>query len=233
MQLVLAELPDSLQHYTGKPVPKWMRRLAPDAAGSLLRVEAETGGLVYTDLWRSAEVSLAARAEKQGVQLPAYSPHNYGFAVDVAVDETLRKRNWSYTQLLGVLEGYGWYCHRRDGAPGKSESWHFNFLRPGGKPYLGNVDPKKATTWHLGVEARIQESYGAQLCLDTPGVQYALKKLRMYVGEVDGVVGPITRQGIAAFQRAWGLKATGVADEKTQRTLAFLACEVTLVPPVL
>jgi hypothetical protein len=233
MLLSLSELPESLRHYTDKPVPKWMRRLAPEAAGSLLRIEAETGGLVYTDLWRSAEVSLAARADKHGVQPPAYSAHNFGYAIDVALEETMRRRDWSYVQLVGVLEGYGWHCHRRDISPEKPESWHFNHLGPGYKAYLETVSARKPTTWHLAAEARIQKVYGDALQLDTPGVQYNLQKLKMYVGEIDGVAGPITRQGVLAFQRAWGLPATGQADEKTQRTLAFIAADVSLVPPVL
>lgn len=233
MQLVLAELPASLQHYTGQPVPRWMRRLAPDAAASLLRVEAETGGLVYSDIWRSAEVSLVARATKEGVQLPAYSGHNYGFAIDVALDETLRRRDWNYVQLVGMLEGYGWYCHRRDISPEKLESWHFNYLGTGATKYLEQVNPRKPSTWHLAAESRIQDAYGHALKLDTPGVQYNLQKLRMYAGEIDGIAGPLTAQGLVAFQRAWALPVTGKADEKTQRTLAFIAADVSLVPPAL
>lgn len=222
MELTLAELPETLRHYTGKPVPKWMRVLAPDAAASILKLETEQGPLSYTDIWRSAEVSRLARATKRGVQPPGYSAHNYGLAVDFDIDGTMKLRKWSYAQMLAILEGYGWYCHRRDGASGKSESWHFNYLGAAVRKYLPLADPKRARTWAAPAEQLMADRYGKQMKLSAIEVQAALKSVRMYAGDLDGRLGPISKQGILAFQRAWGLAPTGLSDESFQRTLAFV-----------
>jgi hypothetical protein len=229
MELLLAELPETLKHYTGKPVPKWMRVMHPDAAASLVQLEKDTGGLSYTDIWRSAEVSLAARASKQGVQPPGFSGHNYGFSVDLDIDGILKAKKWTYAQLTAVMENHGWYCHRRDGQYGKSECWHFNYFGPLPERFLKAIDPKKASTWSAGVEKRIVEVYGEDFELKPTTIQYSLKQLKMYVGAVDGQMGPITTAAIKAFQRAWGLTPDGQAGPKTQRTLAFVAATKKIV----
>jgi hypothetical protein len=231
MELVLAELPESLRHYTGKPVPKWMRVLHPTAAASLLQLEKDTGGLSYTDIWRSAEVSLNARATKQGVQPPGFSGHNFGFSIDLDIDGTLKLRKWTYAQLLVVMEKAGWYCHRRDGVMGKSECWHFNFFGPTPAPYLLVIDPKKASTWSAGVEKRIVTEYGKELTLSSMQVQTALKTMKLYNGDIDGKFGPISRSALGVFQKGWGLVASGdPSDPRTQRTLAFVTATKKIVP---
>jgi lysozyme family protein/peptidoglycan hydrolase-like protein with peptidoglycan-binding domain len=51
-------------------------------------------------------------------------------------------------------------------------------------------------------------------------VQTALAQLAFPVGDVDGEFGPITSAAVSAFQSAYGLPPTGVADRVTQQTLA-------------
>lgn len=236
MKLLLAEIPESLEtllHYTGKPVPKWMRKLAPDAAASLIKLDRDTGGLSYTDLWRSAEVSLMARQSKRGVQAPGYSGHNYGFSVDLDLEGTKKKRGWTYLQIIEAMQAHGWYCHRQDGKDGRSESWHFNYFGKDYPKYLKHSSSHISSSWSQPVEALMQERYSAQMKLSDIEVQASLKKLKFYSGELDGKIGPISRAGISQFQKAWDLQATGMADLRTQRTLAFLTAEITLVPPAL
>lgn len=50
-------------------------------------------------------------------------------------------------------------------------------------------------------------------------VQRLLAKLNYYSGEQDGVAGTQTAVAIAKFQKRAGLKASGIADDKTQRAL--------------
>lgn len=49
--------------------------------------------------------------------------------------------------------------------------------------------------------------------------QEALKKVSEYLGEADGKLDSVTVNSIEAFQRAHGLRADGILDEKTRRTL--------------
>lgn len=227
MELILKELPESLQHYTGKSIPKWMRMLHPEAADSVLQLEKDSGGLVYNDVWRSAEVSLWAMKQKSGVMPPSFSGHNFGLSIDFAVEHTLKKLNWTYAQFLKFLEDRRWFCHRRDAALG-SESWHFNFL-PNGLP-VGTLDVKKPATWALPVEQRMLLLYSEQLLLTPSQVQAGLKQLKMYSGDVDGILGPISSSAISVFQRAWGLPVTGEPNKTTQRTLAFVTATKKITP---
>jgi hypothetical protein len=234
MKLILSEITEAIEHldhYTGKPVPAWMRKMEPHAAASLIKLDRETGGLSYTDLWRSAEVSLHARQTKRGVQPPGYSAHNYGVAVDLDLDGTMKKRGWTYDKLIEVMKSYGWYCHRQDGKGGRSESWHFNYLGPDAAKYMKYSVSTQSITWDKPVESRITELYGSQFLLSDSEVQAVLKKLGLYKGDVDGKFGPISRTALMVFQKGWDLQATGMTDPRTSRTLAFIGAEITLVPP--
>jgi len=232
MKLELRALPPTVRGiYNTKAgpgtLPERFRYLWPPAADALLEMELDTGGLVYSDILRSAEESLAAMQRKAGVQPPGFSGHNFGFSFDVAVDETMKLRGWDYNRLLTELEAHGWYGHRRDGARGygKSESWHFNYLGSGGGKYLVLARPG---AWAEPLEARVRDVYGAAFALTDSEVQACLKKLGMYAGDVDGVVGPLSKQAIGAFQRAWRLPE-GPADSRTRRVLAFVAAERVIV----
>ena len=53
-------------------------------------------------------------------------------------------------------------------------------------------------------------------------VQYALKELGYYVGDVNGSLGVSTRNALTAYQQDYGLDATGVVDEATVRALGLI-----------
>lgn len=226
MELLLTELPESLLHYTGKSIPKWMRMLHPQAAVSVLRLETDSGGLVYNDVWRSAEISLWAMRQKSGVQPPGFSGHGFGLSIDFAVDATLKKLSWDYATFVAFLEARNWFCHRRDGKRG-SEDWHFNFLPHGLLATL--IDVKRAVTWAAPVEERIKALYGEQLRLGAMEQQAALKGLKLYTGDIDGQMGPKTQRAEAAFREKWGLPIAG-ENARYQRTLAFVTATKKMVP---
>jgi len=52
-------------------------------------------------------------------------------------------------------------------------------------------------------------------------VQEQLQRVGYYDGPVDGVLGPMTREAIAAFQADNGLSVTSVIDEPTLSTLGI------------
>lgn len=237
MILALQELPSTLRGpagdvYRGR-VPKRMLFLNPVAAASLLLLERDTGGLIYSDILRSAESSLSARRTKRGVQRPGYSGHNYGLSVDLDLDGILASGKLRYTDILVVMAAHDWHCHRRDGrGPHESEAWHFNYLGPRSSDYLSHADVRSPATWSLPVETRILELHANDFVMGPTRVQTLLQKLRFYSGELDGDMGPLSREAISAFQRAWDLPDDGVAGPQTQRTLAFVSAERRVAPLV-
>ena len=50
-------------------------------------------------------------------------------------------------------------------------------------------------------------------------VQAALQEMGYYQGEVDGLLGPLTRQALTAYQGDHGLYTTAVIDEPTLQSL--------------
>ena len=51
-------------------------------------------------------------------------------------------------------------------------------------------------------------------------IQLALKNAGLYMGQIDGVMGPKTKKAIEAFQQASGLKADGKVGPKTWAMLS-------------
>lgn len=201
--------------------------LHPAAAEAFTTLE-RASPLVYSDIFRSADASLVAVATKAGTQPPGYSAHGFGLAVDVAVDATLGRYGWSYSELRSELGRYGWYCHRRDGLRG-AEDWHFNYLGPDPSKYIALTSPQEPESWARAVEAKILETYGNGFVLDAKEMQVALTKLRLYKGAIDGIVGPLTDAAVHAFQRAWHLPE-GHPDARMLRTLAYVASERLIEP---
>lgn len=206
--------------------PKWALFVHPDAAPSLL--ELSSMGVRVTDLFRPPDISLSAMAEKRGVQPPGYSGHNYGLCVDVDIEGTLKDTGWTYSELYDKMEEKGWFCHRRDKNKGRSESWHFNYL--GDRKDLLALATKHSSTWHLPIEARVKELYGESFKLTPEKAQEELKQLKLYSGEIDGKIGPMSKRAIMQFQKTWGLIATGELDERTQRVLALVGAEKDILP---
>jgi hypothetical protein len=202
-------------------VPRSYRLLSPEAAAAILTLEAEDGPLSYTDLWRSAELSLFARQEKRGVQPPGFSAHNYGLAIDVDVDGTIKLRGWTYEELLRVLRKHGFYPHNQAARYGSFESWHFNALLDEA-PRLLAAHPAPGAA----VEQLMRERFGVGWTLDARGTQERLRRVGLYRGELDGDIGPRSKQAVAAFCRAWLLPSYSWNDETLQRTLAFVSAEL-------
>lgn len=223
MKLVLQQLPTSTRGTIRMPY------LAPDAAAALLAVERDTDGLIYMDMWRDPMASLLARRTSRTSQLPGYSSHNYGLAVDLNVKAILDEKKIRYEDLLRIMKKRGWVCHRRDGQGDLNEANHFNFLGEYAEKYLVKctMDP---TTWQIAAELRIWERFGHEFQIDLKMVQVLLAKLKFYAGPVTGQKDQYTREAILAFQRAWDLIHSGSNDMTTCRALVVICAERELVP---
>lgn len=197
-----------------------LRLLHPLAAHAYLTT-GMSEKIVVSDMYRSAESSLEAVKAGRGAKMPGYSAHNYGLAVDLDVEQSMRLLGGDKKKLDLWLEERGFFCHRRDHAITnlQGESHHFNFLGPGTV-----ISPKFSTTSGY-IEARIVELYGAGFKLSDTEAQKALAKLGLYKGEIDGIIGPRSRAAIGAFQRALKLGDTEILDRQTLRTLAFVTAE--------
>lgn len=217
--------------------------LHPAAADSFLTDLIWVVGV--SDLLRTAESSLNAVVTGRGAQSPGYSGHNFGFCLDAKVDESMARLHMTRkTDFDRWMEERGWYCHRRDGQRGH-EDWHYNFLRAfellgltqhGAKLQLSSRS--KFTSGDL--EQLIQRVYGADLAPTDTECQQALQDMKFYHGAVDGLIGPLSREAISAFQRAWIYAkdkrtgkyvpvVTGKLDQKTRRTIAFVAARKRIV----
>ena len=69
-----------------------------------------------------------------------------------------------------------------------------------------------------------QEEYEIQLGFIDPigevyGIQERLENLGFTCGPPDGELGPLTREALRSFQKAYGLKDTGEPDQQTLQTL--------------
>jgi hypothetical protein len=229
MKVLVTALPDTVEGiYEGKDgrkdiLPARMRYLHPDAAKSFLQADAllrqMTGhGIRVSDMLRSAESSLAAKAAGRGAARPGFSGHGYGLCIDGDIEVMLRRMNWSKQQLDEFMASQGWYCFRRDHDMGM-EAWHYNYFGDDPKRWLDECGSENTTK---GLEAKIQALYGQSFVVNPGDAQTALKTLRLYSGEADGILGPLSREAIRCFQRAWSLIDDGTINIKTQRTLAFV-----------
>lgn len=201
--------------------------LAREAALSLATIEKDTDGLIYRDVWRDAVSSLLARRIRKTSQLPGYSAHNYGLAVDLNIEAILLQKKIQYEDLLWIMKRRGWYCHRRDGVEGQTGSEHFNFLGEGADRYLARCtqDP---TTWSAASEIKIWEFYHQDFQLSTKEVQILLSKICFFKAPFTEQRDIYTREAIIAFQRAWDLIQSGSPDMTLCRVLAFVTADINI-----
>lgn len=221
MKLVLRQLPETVKG------PARLKFLAPEAADALLALEKDSGGFTYTDFWRDPVGSLLAKRSRKTSQLPGYSAHGFGLALDIDLS-VLDEKKISYEDLLYFMKKRGWVCHRRDGDYTLPEAEHFNFLGHLSERYLiaCTLDP---TTWQKAAEERIFEKYGQDFQLTVPQVQEKLALLGLYRGAFSGQVDLYTREAILAFQRTWDLTENGLPDSVLCRVLAVVTADIQTV----
>lgn len=65
-----------------------------------------------------------------------------------------------------------------------------------------------------------EKKYSAPVQLSAKQIQQALKNADFYRGEIDGKIGPKTKEAIIKFQKAHGLKPDGIAGKGTSAELS-------------
>lgn len=193
----------------------------PEAAAAFLALEKDEGPLVYSDILRGAAESLAAVKAKRGSQPPGYSGHNFGLAFDIAVDQVMKEKRWTYDRMCAALEEHGFYGYRQDRSRGP-EDWHFNFVGTHSKEILRRTSARNL--WQTAAEECIRVHYPSITPMGAVDIQTALKKLRLYPGDIDGSLGPLSYTAINLFNQQWGIGQNAIG-ERFQRTLAFVAAD--------
>jgi hypothetical protein len=202
-------------------MPERSLYLHPTVADSFLTHIAPIA--TVSDIFRTPESSLAAVKSGRGAKPPGYSGHNFGLSIDIDVKKTMLNLGMKNKQELDTwMEDRFWYCHRRDHKM-ESENWHYNHLG------IGIEISTKVKTTAGYIEYKILELYEKDFKQNSFTIQEELARLKLYNGSIDGKLGPISKAAIGAFQRAWNLADSGIADDVTKRTLALVAAEKDLV----
>ncbi len=202
-------------------LPDRMRYLHPSAAQMYPAIQ---DWAVCSDMFRSPESSLAARRSGRGAMPPGYSAHNYGLAIDLDLlasaknlARMVKRPKLTKREFDEALAAAGWFCHILEPHEwGAFEAWHYNALGIHAQPQGRRSSDD--------VEDAIVALYGKQLDPDIIECQAALQTLGLYHGELDGSPRELTREATRAFQRAWGIAETSRLDQRTKRTLAYVAC---------
>jgi hypothetical protein len=80
--------------------------------------------------------------------------------------------------------------------------------------------------WRIGalaltLVALVAPAHVTATTVEVAALQSALQGLRLYSGFVDGIKGPLTREGIRSLQRRDGLRVDGIAGPETMRALGW------------
>lgn len=204
--------------------PVRMSYLHPDAAFSFDYCnDFGNFGLVLSDMWRSAGASYRSKypidkPPSRAHKAPAFSAHNYGLAIDVAVTKTLKNTKLTKKELDEYMAGHGWWCHRLDHQRG-SEDWHYN--------YLGFLYEPRTKRTSIDIENKICLMYEDEWNnLSLEDIQELLNATVPRLSlKVDGKVGPKTKKAVRTFQKLWGLQVDGKVGPITARTLWFVWAE--------
>jgi hypothetical protein len=110
-------------------------------------------------------------------------------------------RSWwrnNYSNIVFVLGGW-WYWNAGYWYPALGYAPYANYIYDGPIYGYGNLTPDQIVV----------------------NVQVALQQQGYYAGPIDGILGPETRGGLAAFQADYGLAITSTVDQPTLATLGL------------
>lgn len=204
-------------------MPRSACRLAPAAARNFSQFLGHM--VTVSDMFRSPESSLNAVKAGRGAKAPGYSGHNYGFSIDIDVTATMVAVHAVTKEGLDAwMKTRGWFCHRQDHKRDREE-WHYNYFG------VGFELPKGVSSSTI-LERMIVDNYGGYFSLSNKEAQTALKRIGLYGGDIDGLIGPRTRTAIQLFQKTWDIPQTGVVNSKTERTLVYVTADIELVGAV-
>lgn len=197
--------------------PSVVGDLSSQVAGSFAEVLHYA---TISDMFRSAESSLAAVKSGRGAQPPGFSAHNFGLAIDIDVRRTMKALGLKTKAELDTwMRARGLRCFRRDGkiTDLRGESHHYHAV---GDEVVFTSD----RSTNPAIQRRIETMYGATWDTVDPKVAQAqLARLALYRGDIDGIIGPVSKSAVRVFRRGWGLGDSDRLDQRTFRTLIYVA----------
>lgn len=212
----------------GNPLPKRMAKLVREAAEALNLVfqdVAQTGGHLYlSDMFRSAEEQEQAHNDYLTGRKSAFSPPSCGSVHEAAraIDIDAFDTGIGHKLVRGILNKHGW-VNIVDTLTG-SECWHYEFRGERWQQYYrdhGYAAMARAMKTEidnvLNLEAAVKREEEIKV------LQTTLNKLYGLNLDVDGMLGPKTRDVVRRFQGEQGLQVDGVPGPITMRKLKQVA----------
>lgn len=196
-------------------LPRRMTWLEPRAAEDFEKMNEACGHLIeYTDVFRSARYQIECIKnnphKKRLYAPPTKSGHNFGWSVDVAINETIKNFKESRDNEIRVAgmdrQSLGRWMKRFGWTGIKKESWHFNHL-----------------DGHNTTVKKIDALYLQDLTLDNEAVQRALNILlagKMEPLKIDGMLGPVSGEAGCLADKILNTDDRGVFGAWFRRVLA-------------
>jgi hypothetical protein len=208
----------------GNPLPKRMAKLVREAAVALNLVfqdVAQAGGHLYlSDMFRSAEEQQQAHNDYLSGRKSAFSPpscgsvHEAGRAIDIDAFDT----GIGHKRVREILNKHGW-VNIVDTLTG-SECWHYEFRGQKWQDFHDQNDyaaMARAMKTVLNLEDAVKREEEVKV------LQTTLNKLYGLNLDVDGMLGPNTRDVVRRFQGEHGLQVDGVPGPITKQKLKEVA----------
>lgn len=212
----------------GDPLPKRMAKLVREAAVALNKVfqdVAQAGGHLYlSDMFRSAHEQQQAYNDYKTGRKSAFSPPSCGSVHEAAraIDIDAFDTGIGHKRVRDILNKHGW-VNIVETLTG-SECWHYEFRGDKWEQYYaqnGYAAMARAMKKDIGNVLNLQQAIDHEE--EIKKVQTALNKLFGSNLEVDGMLGPMTRELVRRFQTEHGLQVDGVPGPITMEKLKEVA----------
>jgi hypothetical protein len=208
----------------GNPLPKRMAKLVREAAEALNLVFQDVaqadGHLYLSDMFRSAEEQEQAHNDYLTGRKSAFSPPSCGSVHEAAraIDIDAFDTGIGHKRVRKILNKHGW-VNIVDTLTG-SECWHYEFRGQKWQEFHdqnGYAEMARAMKKEIGnvlnLEAAVKKEEEIKL------LQTTLNKLYGLNLDVDGMLGPKTRDAVRRFQAEHGLQVDGVPGPITKQKL--------------
>lgn len=212
----------------GNPLPKRMSKLVREAAEALDKVfqdiDHEGGHLFLSDMFRSAEEQEQAHNDYLTGRKSAYSPPSCGSVHEAAraIDIDAFDTGIGHRRVREILNKHGW-VNIVETLTG-SECWHYEFRGDKWQQYYnqhGYAAMARAMKGEIGNVLNLQDAVAKEG--EIKSLQTTLNQLYGLNLDVDGMLGPQTREVVRRFQADHGLQVDGVPGPITKRKLKEVA----------
>lgn len=233
--------------YNGKPLPKRMAVCTPDMYAAIFATKNDLKGtpndLVLSDLFRSYDMQFQAHLDYTSGKKKAFSPppggsmHEAGRAFDLDLD---RIKKLTLPKFWPVAKKRGLSPIIKTPNPGLSEAWHFDCRGSHDLVYKYYAAKKgdnfESAYTAMAASAIVSIGQKVDALGDDPRpayVQSGLIRLGQDVGDMDGSLGPKSREGLKKLNIDSSLDLDGLADAIGRKLQAKFPHEFFVPGPVI